>query len=381
MTDLHSDWAPSSMGRILACPASAELVKLYKNDDSDASNLGTIAHGILEDALVFGLPVDHEDIELVEGVELAVEYAQQELLKGPELHVEKRLSIAGTPVWGTSDLVFVHAEYLKITDYKHGYVPVEVANNKQLLSYLRGAIEEFGERDAYFIELIQPRFDHRDGPIRRYSVTRKDLAEFDDRLEWALANRTHFEAGAHCKYCPARGACKTFAKFLAPIVGTALYYELSDKHAVTDDTLAKLLDLSELLPGWIRELRSEAIRRTFAGKRVEGYKLVNGQGDRQWIEGAEVQLPALYDSLSIPNEAMYDRKLASPATVEKHVKGAFKGQKRGAWKTAWAEAEKLITRKSSVPALVREIDGRQQFRKGTEFGELLFEDSNDGDLL
>ena len=379
MTALHSDWAPSAMGRILSCPASVEATKMFAKEDSEASNLGTIAHGVLEDSLVFGIPPEHEDPEIVEGVTLAVEWAEQRLLKeAPQLHVELKMEMPGTPVWGTSDLVFVHPEFIEVADYKHGYLPVEVSRNPQMLTYLDMAIAKFGERPNYYITVIQPRYDHIEGPIRSRTVPESDLEEYRGRLAWALDNQTVFAAGKHCKYCPAWGSCREFQRFLAPHIGKALHYELTEEHLVSNETMAELLDLADLVPGWIKALRAEAMRRKFQDRHIPGYKIVTSSYQRDWDDGAEDELPAIYEEVGIPPEALYEKSFVSPATVEKHIKAAFKGT-RNKWKEPFAKIETLIKRKRGAPSLVKDIDGRPAYRKGQEFGELKLDD--EGDIL
>lgn len=365
----HSDWAPSSMSRILSCPASAEAVKLYEKEETDASNLGGVAHGILEDCLTFGIEPYHDDIGVVEGVQLAVDYANQRLLKPrTEMYVEKRLAIPDTPVWGTTDNVFVDPQEIEIVDFKNGYVPVSIKLNAQFMSYLLGAIAEFGERKHYKITVIQPRYDHIDGPIRSYVVSHKDIDWFQQELNWALNNKGKFVAGKHCKYCPVQGACKTFAAWIAPSAATAMFYDLTNIHAVKDETIAQLLDMADLLPGWIKELRKEGMRRIFADKDVDGYKVVDGKVERDWTADAEAKLPELYSEMGIPSEALYEAKFVHPATAEKHVKATFKG--KGKWVEHWRKVEELITKKKGFPSLVRDIDGRPQFKRGMEFTEL-----------
>jgi hypothetical protein len=356
------------MARILECPASVEVCKLYPNEESEASNLGTIAHGILEDLLVFGVEPQHDDLDLIDGVNLAADFANQLGEIGYDLHIEKRLSLADTPVWGTADIVGVAKDALHIADFKFGYLPVDVYKNVQLITYLSGSIEEFGERDLYEITVIQPRYHHSIGPIRTYTVHDNDLQWFRDKLAWAMGNTDKFSAGKHCKYCPARGGCKAFAAYAYSIAGKALYYDLTDAHGVSDKTLAALLDFTDLLPGWRDAVRKEAFKRILADRKIEGYKVVPGAKTRDWVMDSPSQLEALYADLGLPEDAIYEAKLISPATAEKHIKSAFKGKKQ--YEPKLTKLNGLVGEKKGGLVVVKNSDGRMQYRKGMEFEEL-----------
>lgn len=368
MTQQHSDWAPSSLARILSCPASAEAVKLFKSEeDNEAANLGTEAAKVLEDCIMFGIEPQHEDVEIVEGIRIALEYVNERIREGYEIYAEKKLSIPNSPIWGTADVIAVDDRSLEIADYKHGYVPVEVKLNAQLMAYLRGAIYEFGERKKYKITVLQPRYDHRDGPIRSYLVTEVDIEWFDNEVKWAVENQDVFKAGKHCKYCPARGACNTFAVYISNMGHSALAYDLTNSHTFDDNTLARLLDFSDLIPGWINELRKEGLKRIFNNREIPGYKVVTGKVTREWGESAPENLPTLYEKHGLPTNAVWERKLASPATVEKHFKAHYKRQE---FKDKWEEVKEYIENKEGGPSLVKDIDGRPKYMRGSEFGEL-----------
>jgi hypothetical protein len=369
------------MGRILSCPGSVEIVKLYPNEESAASNLGTVAHGILEDCVTFDTKPDHADPEINEGVYIALDFIGDKLAeygKDCDLHTEKKLAIPDTPVWGTTDLVFVSPKVLHIADYKHGYVPVEPRLNAQLMSYLVGAIAEFGERSRYYVTVIQPRYHHAEGPVRTYQVTKEDLEWFRTELKYALENQDKIAAGKHCQkyYCPARGSCKVLAGFVAPRLNTAMDYELTDKHTFDNDTLAKLLEFADLAQGWLGEVRKEAFKRAMQDRKLGGWKIVRGKVTRTFTDDAPTKLAELYDEFGIPRDALYEASFVSPATVETQLKGHFKG--RNKWKEYYRKVEQFITGKEGNPSLVRDSDGRPMFKRGDEFGELPVQE---GDII
>lgn len=367
----HAEYAPSSAGIWLHCPASAQLAPLYKEDeDSEASAEGTIAHKVLEDALVFGQEPETltNDWDMIEGVELATEFAN-ELLRYPnvKLFVEKRLTVT-EEVWGTTDLLAVTPDVIHVADFKYGWYPVNVIRNVQLLIYLLGAIIEFGPRPKYLITVIQPRYYHELGPIRTYEVQEADIPWLTDAIAWALANRGEFRPGSHCKFCKARGGCKALAGYLIPRLNTMMEYDLTDRHTYSNDTLAKMLDFLDMVPGFISAVRQEAFKRALNDRRIGGYKIVKGKTERTVID--EVFLRTKYEEWGIPTDALYDQALVSPLTVEKQLKARFKHDGRGKWKQRFDELSPAIGMQQGSLTLVRDTDGRPQFKKGDEFGEL-----------
>lgn len=374
----HSVYSPSSASEWLNCPASAEASTLEDNEDTEDNVLGVEAHRLLENSLLFGITVNHPNMEVIEGVELAVDYAYELLRQyGPEctLYIERRLAIPGTDVWGTVDNLFVSPRVLHVADFKFGWLPVEVDKNKQMLCYLEGAIAEFGEREEYYITVVQPRYPHRDGPIRTYRVTAEDLDEFRAQLRWAIANKGVFNAGKWCKYCRANGSCKTLADWLVPIFGSAIELDITNRHRVTDTKLAELLDFLDIVKGWSSGVRAEAFKRALASRTIGDYKIVKGKAERKVLD--ENYIRQKYEEWGIPTMALYESKLVSPRTIEDQLKATFRSHGRGVWKKHYDLLETAIGIEYGGMSLVRETDARPVFNKGDEFGAL----PDTGDIL
>lgn len=118
---------------------------------------------------------------------------------------------------GTVDLTMVGDSVLHIADLKFGKWLVELRDskgqlNKQLGSYLSGAIDTFGERGTYKLSILQPRASHPEGPFRTTTVSKAELVNFRFDLENAIeANYQNHPCtpGPHCApYCPALSTCK-----------------------------------------------------------------------------------------------------------------------------------------------------------------------------
>jgi hypothetical protein len=136
-----------------------------------------------------------------------------------DLYVETQLDIGSAlgfvDITGTADLIFVENDRLTVGDLKYGRGVVEATRNKQLMTYLFGAIQRFGPRPSYRVVVLQPRAWHPDGPIRSYTVTEAEMDVFAFELERAIEENYgngQCHPGDHCRnYCEAFGSCRAAA--------------------------------------------------------------------------------------------------------------------------------------------------------------------------
>lgn len=381
---------PSAAYRWLGCPASAYIMPLYPNDESDASLKGEVAHKALEIGVLFGFEPDTGDVDVDLNIIDVLRWIKEQrdaYGKDCTLYAEQQYDIPETGEFGTSDLTFVTPSEIHIADYKNGYVPVNVKKNPQLLLYLCGAIAKFGERKRYKITVIQPNYDHVDGPYRTFEVDNDLLEWFRGEVKYAVnAPQDEFKAGKHCKtsYCPHRGSCVEFAGYARTELRAA--YFPSDVHALDDVQLSQALDGAEQLKGQRDELRKEAMRRILQQDRhVPGYKIVRSRKDREFAgdEGRKAAYEALttmgYDAadlfektpVQIGETIVYEQKALTVAGVERLVKAKFKSFGRGQWKVMFDQYIKPHIREfSGGLTLERAIDGRPSHTRGSEFGPL-----------
>ena len=219
---------------------------------------------------------------------------------------------------------------LKVFDYKHGAgVPVEVESNPQLLYYALGAVKDSGY-DMVELVIVQPRAIHPDGPVRRWTISVKDLMEWAEKvlLPGAKVTELHdapLNAGEHCRFCPALPTCPA-QKALALSVAKTVFDDKPKAppapEALTTTELRKVLDVSDLIEAWLKACR-EHVRNLLEEGTVEsmevGYKLVPGRMSRSWTdeEKAREWLEAMLD-----DEAYTKPALISPAQAEKKLTGA-----------------------------------------------------------
>lgn len=226
----HSLYSASSMARIIACAGSVRACsKVPPRPESAAATEGTLAHEPVEFLIKNG---EHKllqssdylrrkyDMQMLVHAEAAAK-AIWKLAKGRDAAIsaeEKvKLSHIDAELGGTLDAAITEDfGTLDIIDYKFGkHIPVEVANNAQLMTYGVGkAHPEHYNFEHIRFTIIQPRAVHTDGPVRSWTTTPEKLIEFNEVLREAIkaakSKNAKLKAGGHCFFCDAQKSCKAF---------------------------------------------------------------------------------------------------------------------------------------------------------------------------
>ncbi len=142
----HSRLSPSSMTRILRCPASA--VSNPPDTGSAAASEGTLAHGLAErvlrgdDTAQSEIPNDEMRQAIFAYVAYVRAHKSHDELDGVDhansgITYEERIVSALIPEHGgTIDTLIVSDTHIHVNDFKYGVMPVSSHDNTQLLSYL-----------------------------------------------------------------------------------------------------------------------------------------------------------------------------------------------------------------------------------------------------
>lgn len=260
---------------------------------------------------------------------------------GDLVHADGRLCHG--PMFGTNDAsVILLFDHVSVFDYKHGQgVVVEVEENEQELYYALGCARELDWAfNTLDLIIVQPRAQHADGKVRRWSTTKAYLREFEERLRIAaLATEVPdapLAAGDWCKFCKAAGVCPELREeafnqagldfgdgFEEPSVG------LIGPEA-SDADLELRMRAIPLLDSFIKATQAEALRRlreTPGGEACYG-KLVRKKANRAFRTdltevdqqtGEDVPV-VVFDKLveaGIPRELLFEQpKPKSPSKVE-----------------------------------------------------------------
>jgi Protein of unknown function (DUF2800) len=393
---IHARLSASSAHRWMNCPGSIRMSEGIEDPETIYQIEGRAAHTYAEQTLRGEKLLDHVWVETKDGprefpvddtmreaVGLYVDTVHDLLARvGGRLYIERTFDLGilrpPEPMFGTADAVIVGDRVIDVVDLKYGAgVTVEVTDNVQLLYYALGAIlAEFTRRvmdpedslalgdgesvleaatnlfDEVRVTIVQPRAPHTDGPVRQsLTFTGADIKAFAEKL---LARAKNVQApdaalfaGSWCQFCPARGHCPELAAHAKLVAQTD--FESVPMEAPPDiehmpiERVAAILQNVEVLNIFIAGLRQRITRELEAGREVPGWKLVNKRAQRQWLSEEMVQEWA--DGNDLPGESIYEKKLLSPAQLEKIIGKA-------------ALPEELYARVSNGTTLVPDTDPR-----------------------
>lgn len=374
----HSRFGASSAERWVNCPGSVRLSVGKPNRGSFAAAEGSVAHTFGERLLKgeasksdilaevgtivkydgFDVPVTDE---MIEGAILYHDTVMKDkavfYTDVAELRVEERLHLVSVDedAFGTSDAIVVSPKKLIVYDFKYGKGKVvEVENNKQMMFYGIGAMDKIGRWDFEEVELVvvQPRGQHKDGVIRRWTTIPMRLDSFAQELKAAIAEARKEDsrvcAGDWCRWCPAN-PCPALAQKAAEacqadfsVIPEHPAARLPRVEDMPVEVMLNALAWEETVSQMFDSIKGRLMGMLEAGESVPGMKLVASRSNRVWKDEEQVkrELGAL-----LPKEELYTTpKLLGPAAIEKKV-----GKKT---------IEKLTEKPEGKPALAPESDPR-----------------------
>lgn len=338
LAPLHSPFGASGAHRWTVCPGSIRLQREWAEkhgppEETPWAKEGTEAHELAaqclrngHDAAEFAQIVNLDD-SAIEGVQLYLDTIRHDLKQfGGELEIEKKFGLTDfhAMFWGTADAVLItKTRDMLVYDLKMGrghIVEIQSHNggpNVQLGFYALGALHNAGQHINHIqIVLVQPRAWHRDGPVRRAYVDKSSLNTLRDKLIEAAAEAEKPDAklvpGDHCRFCSAMAGCPAIAQFA---------YQEAQKNICADpanygnEDLSQVLEHIDIIEQWIAAVRAHAHVVAAGPKGIPGWKLVDKQGRRRWIDEKQVvrKLCLLW---GLDEKDVYKRSLKSPAQVE-----------------------------------------------------------------
>lgn len=372
---VHAVLSASSSERWLHCPPSAMLAVQYPRTTSEYAEAGTLAHAIAElkarkhflepmgsrsfSARMRKFKSDPHydpgmeaatDLYLDTLKELAMGYAEP-----PFVALEQRVDYSDVAPggYGTTDCVMIGGDTLTVVDYKNGAgVAVEAENNSQLMLYAWGAYRSY--RAIYLdsikravLVIVQPNA----GGVKMWELSMDDLVDWltltvKPTAELAAKGEGEFSPGGWCRFCPAKGECRTRAEAML-----ALEPEAAKPPALlTQEELGSVLARAQHLEAWAKDIKDLAFSRAMSGQAVPGFKLVLGRKSREWAGGADAAFAEL-QARSVPEALLYERKPVSVAGLEKAMgKAEFAAVSGG-----------LVATKPGKPALVPADDARPEY--------------------
>lgn len=247
-TDAEIETArPSSLARMIECPASRRLAVLApQGPPSKWADEGTAAHKLGDLCLTrghapfeyFGRSINIEDratYEVNEDMAGAVSHYVRKIrqhLKEAGANarhwVERKLFVPAIRNGGTVDSLIVEQsrQTVWVDDYKHGAgVYVSEKENAQMMAYALGAAHVCMpgrplDEMTFHLTVHQPRFPDVP-PARTFTLSGRRLAEWRDdvlipRLEAGRSRDAEFRGGDHCRFCPGKPICTTYLTVQRP---------------------------------------------------------------------------------------------------------------------------------------------------------------------
>jgi hypothetical protein len=381
----HARFAPSSQHRVYDCPASLLLNEQEPDREIWEAAEGTVAHHVAEQCARDGrdpeeflgmtfdsgdLDADYdEELHSSKGFAITVD---EEMVAGvndyldriaglPGDHfVETRVNISPwCPIpnqFGTCDHAAAAHKKLIITDLKYGRVQVDAPQNKQLVMYALGFINEYDwlyDFDEVIIRIAQPRLDHFDVWI----TSKAELLAIGEKIKErnALALKPNAPFGPSekaCRFCKVQYKCKANHEFLYH--SRVMLLDDDDKTFVEGDVA--LMDDAELAALWLRKPMYEARMRAVEdylhkkiadGEFVPGLKTVEGRSSRFFTSELDAEM-LLLDSGVKPEKLYSKPEFVSPHMAEKLLRGEAK-----------KKLQAFIGSKAGKPCLVSSDDRRK----------------------
>ena len=362
MPDKHAFLSPSSAERWYNCPPSAWLCEQFPDLGSVFAAEGTEAHSLCEYLVgtYLGRPglsdprpgLQYYTGEMEECCQGYLRYVT-EIIEGfrqkgvePAVYVEQRVDLRRfiPESMGTSDCVIVGGDEIVIVDFKYGMHPVP-ATSLQLRIYALGACELFSalyDFTSVLMVVYQPRI----GNVDHCGMSVEDLyawAEQDlkPRAQDAFTGKGMYTCGEWCRNCRARRQCRRLAEEQMEMTR----YDFRDPPLLTDEEISEVLARVDSLVAWANGVKEYALNAVLSGKRIAGWKVVEGRSVRKFTDDA-----AACARVTAAGLDPYEKKMLGVAGMEKLL-----GRKD--FKNLLSD---LVVKQAGKPVLVPETDKRPE---------------------
>ena len=367
----HALLSASGASRWIACTPSPRLEENFENKSSSFAEEGTLAHEFAELFLRIyqGLNSTKAVTQLIklqeskfytidmEGlVQRHVDYvieqftAAKRLTPDAVLLIEKKVDITHLieEGFGTCDVIIIADGTMEVIDLKYGMgIRVSAEDNSQLKLYASGALEEYEMLyDIHTVRLTitQPRMDS----ISSWEISTEDLIKWGQEVVKPKALEAYEGAGEqvvgeHCHFCRAAPKCKAQLE-LAKATAQKAFTD-DEVQLISDEELIDMYAKIPLIKKWFDKVTDHLYQEALDGKKWEGYKLVDGQSRRGWLDE---QAAANILSTDYCEEQYATTKLKGIGDIEKLV-----GKKE--FPVLLGE---VVGFKKTAPSLVPESDKR-----------------------
>lgn len=314
----HALLSPSSAYRWMECPGSVKMSLGIHQEPSSAAIAGTLIHEacdyVLKKYPMFLQLATKSRAEVLDSQVKKfnhLQYCEQiagyltfigiiydnfkAKAKNIKVFHEDKVSMT-KDVWGTLDFAITGTigkeTWCIIIDLKTGITEVEALNNPQTIIYALGQEKKLKkEFDNIRVYIYQERTGDKPYDVWNISkedkdLYRKEILKAEKKVLDILNNKSHVELnpGDHCTFCPANGNCSALHSQIQVRTKLKLGHKLPDVNTLTIEQKIKIFEnrkvIENLLDGVSRDLNQ--LKKD--GKLVPGYKLVESQTKRSWID-------------------------------------------------------------------------------------------------
>lgn len=376
----HAILSPSSAKMWLNCPPSARLAEEIGSKDSVYSKEGTFAHELAEYALTLyldgkydimdDLPIQADkrdnkflNAEMIRYVSEYVDFViseHYEMMRRTgkvKMLLESKVDISkyAPDCFGSVDVQITSPTEIHIIDLKYGAgVKVYADHNPQMMLYSLGCYESMKPAERKKIQTVkmtigQCRLEHYD----TFDMPVGDLLnwgenEVKEKAKTAFEGKGELKCGDWCRFCPAKAVCR---KQYENIVSDFEEYE--DPNIMTDAEIIDMIGKLDDYKSWLESINKYVYDKALAGKKWNGYKLVEGRTTRKFTD-TKLVINELYRLGYMPDEVLKPAELISLTALEKLL-----GKRKFA-----ANIGGFVTSSAGLPKLVPES------AKGVEYNAL-----------
>jgi hypothetical protein len=321
----HAILSASSAHRWLACPPSAVAAEAYKNEGTEFTREGTLAHEVAE-SIASGNDIDWgkaDDItqEMVDCAEGYHEYIQEQTKSDTAtVLLEQRVDFSPwvPDGFGTADCIILQGNTMDVIDYKYGKgVAVSAEDNPQMKLYGLGAYNDYGfacDIEKVRLHIYQPRLNN----ISVDELTVEELLEWAEKTvkptaEKAAKGKGDYCPGEHCRFCPHAGRCRALTKTCTEYVTT--HGMEASVPVLAPWEVADVLRMEPLVSLWMKRVKDQALTTLLDGGEIPGYKVVAGRDSRAWADDLEVA--AALEGAGYRRDEITKTEVLSVAAMEK----------------------------------------------------------------
>lgn len=371
----HHPCGPSTLGRLMECPASLHLSAGEPDVESDEAKEGTLLHKSVRKLVGDNDPnwaegLNEEQCDAVGRChDFFDEVTDSDFRCGfPRFWMEKRVEISdarGDINWGTVDVIAITPQKIIVIDWKFGRKIKEDSLVLQVSNYAAAAVQDIPEirkHSGLPIEawVFFPRLHRKINRLRWRATTGEDAipqvaASVRHVIDTAKAAKdTNARPGNWCDYCPHLPNCEAVR-----LAGETEIVSATSDDLVDPDRAILLYDLSLIVEKQAKAFRA-MVRDLLLSHpdAIPGLQLRKHAGKRGVVDAGKLRERMIgVDKLSVVEwiRALAPTVVAlEKAYVDKFYEGAGKGKiTKGELKKRFAELAGDMVKKSESKVLTR----------------------------